>query len=93
MTIEEIHSIASLARLTFTDEQAAAFAKQFTDIVAFVDVLKSVDMSEVEPMTSVNHQVNVLRDDVAGESIPTADALRNAPKKNEAFIKVPKVLG
>jgi len=41
----------------------------------------------------VNHQVNVLRDDVTGESIPTADALRNAPKKNEAFIKVPKVLG
>ncbi|MBU3678997.1 MAG: Asp-tRNA(Asn)/Glu-tRNA(Gln) amidotransferase subunit GatC [Candidatus Kapabacteria bacterium] len=93
MTIEEIHSIASLARLRFTDEQAAAYARQFTDIVAFVDVLKSVDMSEVEPMTSVNHQVNVLRDDVTGESIPTADALRNAPKKNEAFIKVPKVLG
>jgi aspartyl/glutamyl-tRNA(Asn/Gln) amidotransferase C subunit len=44
-------------------------------------------------MTSVNPLDNVLRDDVAGESILTADALKNAPKKNEAFIKVPKVLG
>jgi Asp-tRNA(Asn)/Glu-tRNA(Gln) amidotransferase C subunit len=34
-----------------------------------------------------------MRDDVAGETVPTSDALRNAPKKNEAFIKVPKVLG
>ncbi|MEN9282420.1 MAG: hypothetical protein RL594_1355 [Bacteroidota bacterium] len=93
MTIEEIHAIASLARLRFSDEQAAAFAKQFTDIVAFVDVLTSVDMANVEPMTSVNPLDNVLRDDVAGESILTADALKNAPKKNEAFIKVPKVLG
>lgn len=93
MTIEEIHAIASLARLRFTNEQAEAFAKQFTDIVAFVDVLKSVDMSDVEPMTAVNDQVNVLRDDVVGDSISTSDALSNAPKKNEAFIKVPKVLG
>lgn len=93
MTIEEIHAIASLARLRYTNEQAEAFAKQFTDIVAFVDVLKSVDMSDVEPMTAVNDQVNVLRDDVVGDSISTSDALSNAPKKNEAFIKVPKVLG
>ncbi len=93
MTIDEIHSIALLARLRFTDEQAEAFAREFTDIVAFVDVLKSVDMSDVEPMTAVNDQSNILRDDVVGESISTADALSNAPKKNEAFIKVPKVLG
>lgn len=93
MTIEEIHAIASLARLRFTDEQAAAFAREFTDIVAFVNVLTSVDLSSVEPMTSVNAEPNVLRDDVVGDSVSTAEALSNAPKKNEAFFKVPKVLG
>lgn len=93
MTIEEIHSIASLARLRFTDEQAAAFAKEFTDIVAFVDVLKSVDLTNVEPLSTVSAETNVLREDVVGESLSTADALSNAPKKNEAFFKVPKVLG
>ena len=74
-------------------EQAAVFAKEFTDIVTFVDVLTSVDLSNIEPMSSVNAEPNVLRDDVVGESIATSDALRNAPKKNEAFFKVPKVLG
>ncbi|MFN9151490.1 MAG: Asp-tRNA(Asn)/Glu-tRNA(Gln) amidotransferase subunit GatC [Bacteroidota bacterium] len=93
MTIEEIHAIASLARLRFTDEQAAAFAKEFTDIVKFVDVLTSVDLSNVEPMSSVNAEPNVLRQDVVGESVSTSAALGNAPKKNEAFFKVPKVLG
>lgn len=93
MTIAEIHAIASLARLKFTDEQAAVFAKEFTDIVAFVNVLTSADLSNVEPMSSVNSESNVLRDDVVGDSIPTSEALANAPKKNEAFFKVPKVLG
>jgi aspartyl-tRNA(Asn)/glutamyl-tRNA(Gln) amidotransferase subunit C len=93
MTIEEIHAIASLARLRFTDEQAAAFAREFTDIVAFVDVLTSVDLSDIEPMSSVNAEPNVLREDLVGDSVSTAEALSNAPKKNEAFFKVPKVLG
>ncbi|MEY3386679.1 MAG: hypothetical protein RIR53_1490 [Bacteroidota bacterium] len=93
MTIAEIHAIASLARLKFTDEQAAAFAEEFTDIVSFVNVLTSVDLSDVEPMSSVNSESNVLRDDVVGDSIPTSEALANAPRKNEAFFKVPKVLG
>jgi aspartyl-tRNA(Asn)/glutamyl-tRNA(Gln) amidotransferase subunit C len=93
MTIEEIHAIASLARLRFTDEQAAAFAREFTDIVAFVNVLTSVDLSDIEPMSSVNAEPNVLREDLVGDSVSTAEALSNAPKKNEAFFKVPKVLG
>jgi aspartyl-tRNA(Asn)/glutamyl-tRNA(Gln) amidotransferase subunit C len=50
-------------------------------------------MTGVEPMVAVNDHVNAFREDVAGECLTTEEALRNAPKKNEAFIKVPKVLG
>ena len=50
-------------------------------------------MTGVEPMATVSDQPVIPRTDVAGESLPTADALSNAPKKNEAFFKVPKVLG
>lgn len=93
MTVQDIHAIAELARLRFTDEQAQVFLAEFEKIISAVSVINNVDMSTVEPMTAVTQQENVLRDDVVGQTVPTADALRNAPKKNEAFIKVPKVLG
>jgi len=93
MTIQDIHAIAELARLRFTDEQAEVFLQEFEKIIVAISVLDGVDMTNVEPMCSVTLQENVLRDDVAGHTVATSDALRNAPKKNEAFIKVPKVLG
>jgi aspartyl-tRNA(Asn)/glutamyl-tRNA(Gln) amidotransferase subunit C len=69
------------------------FLHEFEKIIASMSVINNIDMSAVEPMTSITAQENIMRDDVAGETVPTSDALRNAPKKNEAFIKVPKVLG
>ena len=47
----------------------------------------------IEPQTSINTLDNVVREDVVGDTLSTEAALSNAPKKNEAFIKVPKVLG
>lgn len=93
MNVSDIHRIAELARLRFTDAEAEAFAEQFSSIVDYVGAINSVDMAGVEPLTSVNNTVNVLREDVVGECLTTEEALRNAPRKNEAFIKVPKVLG
>lgn len=93
MNVSDIHRIAELARLRFTDAEAEAFAEQFSSIVDYVGAINSVDMKGVEPLTSVNNTVNVLREDVVGECLTTEEALRNAPRKNEAFIKVPKVLG
>jgi aspartyl-tRNA(Asn)/glutamyl-tRNA(Gln) amidotransferase subunit C len=93
MKVEDIHRIAELARLRYTDDEAAAFAAQFENIISYVGTISSVNMDAVEPLAAVNDHVNVLRDDVVGECLTTDQALANAPKKNEAFIKVPKVLG
>ncbi len=93
MNVNDIHRIAELARLRFSDEQAATFASDFEGIVSYIGAISAVDMSGVEPMIAVNDHVNAFREDIAGECLTTEEALRNAPKKNEAFIKVPKVLG
>jgi len=93
MNVQDIHRIAELSRLRFTDEQAEAFAADFEGIVSYIGAISAVDMTGVEPMVAVNDHVNAFREDVAGECLTTEEALRNAPKKNEAFIKVPKVLG
>lgn len=93
MTTEDVQKIARLARLEFSDAELESFAKEFTMCVDYVGTIASVDLSNVEPLVSVNDTTNELREDVVGECLPTAEALKNAPKKNDAFFKVPKVLG
>jgi len=93
MTTAELSRIAELARLRFSEQELAAFGEQFESIVAYVGAINAVDMSGVEPMAHVNDATNVMRADVVGECLTTEQALANAPKKNEAFFKVPKVLG
>ncbi len=93
MNATEVLRIAELSRLHFSDEEAAAFAEQFSNIVEYVGAINGIDMQNVEPLVSINDHVNVLREDIVGECLTTEEALRNASKKDEAFFKVPKVLG
>lgn len=93
MTTEEVRKIASLAKLRFADDELDDFAREFTRIVEEVGKITAVPMDNVEPLTSVNPIPNVTRHDVIGPTLSIDEALGNAPKRNEAFIKVPKVLG
>ena len=93
MTRDEIKRIAELARLEFTDAEMDTFVKEFDGIVNYVGTIDKVDMSGVEPLASVSGLTNEPREDVVGECLPTSEALKNAPKKNDSFFKVPKVLG
>jgi aspartyl-tRNA(Asn)/glutamyl-tRNA(Gln) amidotransferase subunit C len=54
--------------------------------------LNSVDTSGVEPLIFMSDEVNVLREDVAIDTISKNDALKNAPKKDSDYIRIPKVL-
>jgi len=93
MTTEDVQKIATLAKLQFKDEELEEFARQFTDIIAYVGQVAAVDLSGAEPMTCCNEGPAELRADVVGPTLTTAEALSNAPQKNDAFFKVPKVLG
>jgi aspartyl-tRNA(Asn)/glutamyl-tRNA(Gln) amidotransferase subunit C len=61
-------------------------------IINFMDALNSVDTSGVEPLIFMSDEVNVLREDVAVDTISKNDALKNAPKKDSDYIRIPKVL-
>lgn len=93
MKTEDIRRIAELSRLKFSESELEAFAEEFTRIVDYVGTIAELDLKGVEPLSSVSGAHNVTRPDEVGECLPTEEALRNAPKKNEAFFKVPKVLG
>lgn len=93
MTIAEVQRIAELARLQFSEQELEVFAREFTSIVDYVGQVAAADLSDVEPMTCCNEGSATLRLDVVGPTLTTAQALSNAPHKNDAFFKVPKVLG
>jgi aspartyl-tRNA(Asn)/glutamyl-tRNA(Gln) amidotransferase subunit C len=87
-----IEHIAELAHLKFKDEEIESFATQFSEIVNYVSSIEKLNLEGIEPLTRPFEAQNVVRQDVAQSSISKEDALLNAPKRNEMFFKVPKVI-
>lgn len=90
---EELLHIATLARLSFAEDEIESFRAEFERIVEYVGVLSRIEaLTELEPLDSVTGHTNAFADDVPHQSLSTAEALANAPRHNESFFKVPKVI-
>lgn len=90
--IKDVEHIAQLAKLSFSEEEKARFTEQFNEILSFMEKLNELDTSNVEPLSHVIELQNVLREDTVIPSLPTEEALKNAPAKTDRFFKVPKVI-
>jgi aspartyl-tRNA(Asn)/glutamyl-tRNA(Gln) amidotransferase subunit C len=84
--------VANLARLALTGAEREKFARQLGDILQYVEKLKQVDVTGVEPMAHAAPVFNVWADDVARPGLPVEQALRNAPAQRDQQIVVPKVV-
>ncbi|MEC7502508.1 MAG: Asp-tRNA(Asn)/Glu-tRNA(Gln) amidotransferase subunit GatC [Planctomycetota bacterium] len=93
LTRADVEKIASLARLRITADEADCFASQLADVLRYVETLEEINTDGVEPMAHPIEQVNVLADDVSQDSFPRETMLRNAPKCDEEYYRVPPVLG
>lgn len=87
-----LDKIAHLSRLEIDEKDVEKTMQDMTSIVDWVEKLKEVDTEGVEPLTTMSFEVNVLRDDVAKEHLSHERALFNAPKKDDQYFRVPKVL-
>ncbi len=87
-----LDKIAHLARLEFDEKEAAQMMKHMTEIVTWVEKLNEINTDGVEPLTSMSHGVNSLREDETEATLSREAALSQAPSKNEEFFRVPKVL-
>jgi aspartyl-tRNA(Asn)/glutamyl-tRNA(Gln) amidotransferase subunit C len=88
----EIDHVALLARLELKDEEKELFSKQVGSIIKYVDKLNELDIDEVEPTAHVLPIKNVFREDELRDSLPREKALQNAPRKNDGFYRVPKII-
>ncbi|MFT2008430.1 Asp-tRNA(Asn)/Glu-tRNA(Gln) amidotransferase subunit GatC [Pontibacter sp. 13R65] len=90
--IQTIKKIAHLARLEFNEEKEAEMLKDMNQILDWMDKLRELDTTSVEPLIHMSEEVNVMREDVVHHEITHEQALANAPKKDSDYFRVPKVL-
>ena len=84
--------VAHLARIRIDPEELPRFADEFNAILGFIEQLNELDVSDVEPMTSVTPMRLKRREDVVTEGDQADAVLKNAPDAREGFFAVPKVV-
>ncbi len=84
--------VAKLARIKVDEDRLPALAEEFSNILGFIEQLNEVDVTGVEPMTSVTPQRLVRREDVVTDGDQQPKVLANAPDTREGFFAVPKVV-
>ena len=87
-----VDNLAKLSRLTFNAQEKEIIKTDLKRMIEFVDKLKELDTTGVEPLMHMSDAVNVLREDKVQGSISREEALKNAPDSDGVFIKVPKVI-
>ena len=87
-----VRRVARLARIAVTDDDVEAMKGELNTILGFVEQLGEVDVSGVEPMTSVIPMVMKKRQDVVTDGAKAEDIVANAPAQDENFFMVPKVI-
>ncbi len=88
----DIEYTAKLARINLSEEEKAKFSSQLNSIIGYVEKLGELDTSEVEPTAHPHPVENVWREDVASDSLPVDEALKNAPAQRNNMFVVPKVV-
>jgi len=87
-----VRRIAHLARIAVAEDEVAHLQGELNAMLAFVEQLSEVDVSGVEPMTSVTPMAMKKRVDAVTDGGIAEDIVRNAPQTADNCFLVPKVI-
>jgi aspartyl-tRNA(Asn)/glutamyl-tRNA(Gln) amidotransferase subunit C len=88
----DVKYVAHLARLSLAPEEEQQIGAQLGSILGYIEKLKEVDVSGLEPTAHAIPLLNVTRADEVQPSLPHEDALRNAPAQANGLFLVPKIV-
>ncbi len=88
----DVKYIAHLARLNLSPAEEQKLGAQLGQILGYIEKLKEVDVTRVEPTAHAFPLVNVTRPDEVRPSLSNAEALRNAPAAANGLFVVPKIV-
>ena len=87
-----VRRIARLARIAITDEEARRLEQELSGILDWVAQLDKIDTSTVPPMTRVVAMKMKMRKDEVTDGFCADDILKNAPKVDDDYFVVPKIV-
>lgn len=90
---EEVLHIALLARLGLTEAEVEKFSEQLSQLLENFESLQQVDTTDVPPTAQSIALQNVFRSDEIAESLPPAEVLANAPRREGEFFRIRPVMG
>ncbi len=90
--LKTVKRVAHLARIALNEEEAQRMMGELNGILGFVEQLSEVDVTGVEPMTSVTPMAMKKRSDVVNDGNKADDIVANAPETDRNFFLVPKVV-
>lgn len=90
--IDTVKRIARLARIAVTEKEASGLQGELNSILGWVEQLGELDVTDVEPMTSVVQVEMKKRQDVVSDGEIAADIVANAPETEDNYFVVPKVV-
>jgi len=93
LTTEQVRKVAKLSRLALTDAQAEDYRSRLSAVLGYVQRLRTLDLSGVEPMAHPMETTNRLGADEPGPTLTNAAFMDIAPDTHPPFLKVPKVIG
>ncbi len=90
VTRDDVRKVARLSRIAVPEARLEELAGELNGILGWIDQLNEVDVSGVEPMTSVVEVSLPMRDDVVTDGNIQDQVLANSPSTEEGFFVVPK---
>ena len=89
---KEVEHTAWLAHIELSEKEKNLFTEQFNDILDYFKKIDEIDTEDVQPTYHVLDLKNIYREDEETPSLPTKEALKNAPKKEKKFLKAPRIV-
>ena len=84
--------MAHLSRLELSEQESTKMVGDLSKILNWMDQLKELDTTDVQPLTHMSEEVNVFREDLVKNELSREKALRNAPSQDGEYFQVPKVI-
>lgn len=92
ISAKDVEDVARLARLELSAAEKERMGRELDGILTYIDKLRGLDTSEVEPTSHAVPITNVMRDDEPRPSLPQAETLANAPDRQDELFRVPKII-
>ena len=92
ITIQDVERVARLARLELSGAEKERMRRELDGILSYIDKLRSLDTTGVEPTSHAVPLTNVMRDDVERASQSRDAMLANAPDRHGELFRVPRII-